>query len=158
MQRTRARLILGLIVSLAVCFAAAIPGAVFPTGQWYAQLAKPALTPPNWVFGPVWTLLYLMMAVAAWLVWSDPSPPRARIPLIVFVVQLVLNAAWSCLFFGLHSIGLALADIVVLWATILATLISFWRLRKLAGALLIPYLLWVSFAGYLNIALWRLNP
>jgi len=157
MQRSRLRRYLGLIVFLALCFGAAIPGAIFPTGEWYAQLTKPALTPPGWVFGPVWTLLYFMMAVSAWLVWSNPGLPKARMPLILFIVQLALNASWSCVFFGAHSIGLALVNIIVLWTAILATLILFWRLRKLSGALLVPYLLWVSFAAYLNIGLWRLN-
>ena len=147
-----------LAVFILLCLAVGGSGAAFPPGEWYRQLAKPPLNPPAWVFGPVWTLLYILMGVSAWLVWLRPGLPAARIPLLLFAAQMALNGAWSWIFFGSHQVGLALIDIVLLWAAITATLISFWRIRKPAAVLLIPYLLWVSFATYLNAALWRLNP
>lgn len=131
-------------------------GSQFPPGEWYAALAKPGWTPPSWVFGPVWTLLYVLMGVAAWLVW-DRHRNAARVALTLFVLQLIVNAAWSWLFFGLRSPALAFAGIVLLWALILATVIAFRRLRPPAAALLLPYLAWVTFAAALNFAIWRLN-
>lgn len=131
-------------------------GSQFPPGEWYAALAKPRWTPPSWVFGPVWTLLYVLMGVAAWLVW-DRHRNAARVALNLFVLQLIVNAAWSWLFFGLRSPALAFAGIVLLWALILATVIAFRRLRPPAAALLLPYLAWVTFAAALNFAIWRLN-
>ena len=147
----------GLAGWLAACFCAAAGGVVFPPGPWYALLQKPSWTPPGWIFGPVWTALYVLMALAAWLVWSRAGFAGARVALGLFLLQLVLNAAWSWLFFGLHRPGLALADIVALWILLLATLVVFWRRRPLAGALLVPYLLWVSLASALNWELWRMN-
>ena len=149
---------LGLAFWLGVCFAAAWVGARFPPGDWYEGLMKPALTPPGWVFGPVWTLLYTMMGVAAWLVWKQRGFAGAAPSLLLFFLQLGLNALWSYLFFGLKNPGLALLDIVALWLAILATLIAFFRHHRTAGQLLLPYLLWVSFAVYLNLQFWRLNP
>lgn len=142
---------------LVVCFTAATTGAVFPPGDWYAQLHKPAWNPPNWVFGPVWTLLYITMAIAAWLVWRRGGFMAQKKPLSLFLLQLFLNGLWTPLFFGLHWPGLALLDLLLLWLALLATVIAFWKVRPLAGALLVPYLVWVSFAGALNCALWRLN-
>lgn len=130
---------------------------MFMPGEWYAGLAKPAWNPPNWLFGPVWTVLYILMAVAAWLVWRRQGLAGAALPLLVFVVQLVLNAMWSWLFFGLQRPGVALAEILVLWVAILVTILLFFRVRSVAGILLIPYLLWVSFAAVLNFTIWRLN-
>jgi tryptophan-rich sensory protein len=147
-----------LAVFILICLAVGGSGAAFPPGEWYRQLAKPPLNPPAWVFGPVWTLLYILMGVSAWLVWLRPGLPAARIPLLLFAAQMALNGAWSWIFFGFHQVGLALIDIVLLWAAIAATLISFWRIMRPAAVLLFPYLLWVSFATYLNAALWRLNP
>ena len=147
-----------LAVFILICLAVGGSGAAFPPGEWYQQLAKPPLNPPAWVFGPVWTLLYILMGVSAWLVWLRPGLPAARIPLLLFAAQMALNGAWSWIFFGGHQVGLALIDIVLLWAAIAATLISFWRITRPAAVILIPYLLWVSFATYLNAALWRLNP
>jgi tryptophan-rich sensory protein len=121
-------------------------------------LVQPALTPPGWVFGPVWTLLYIMMGVAAWLVWRRYGLAGAFWPLGLFILQLGLNALWSYLFFGLKNPGLAFLDIVALWLAILATLIAFWHYYPPAGQLLLPYLLWVTFAVYLNLQFWRLNP
>jgi translocator protein len=151
---------LALGVSIAICFAAAGIGSLFTDpeiGGWYARITKPSWTPPNWVFGPVWTALYLMMAVAAWLVWREKGFGGARLALLLFAAQLFFNALWSTLFFGQHRMGLALADIILLWGAILLTLVSFWRLQPLAGALMLPYLLWVTFASALNYSIWRLN-
>ena len=123
-------------------------------GPWYDGLTKPAWNPPSWVFGPVWTTLYVLMAVAAWMVW------RVRgwsVPLGLYGVQLVLNLAWPGIFFGLRMPGPAFFEIAVLWAVLLATLISFFRARPVAGVLLVPYLIWVTYASALNFALWRLN-
>jgi benzodiazapine receptor len=148
---------IGLASWLTVTFSAAWVGSWFQPGVWYASLVKPALTPPAWVFGPVWTLLYLMMGIAAWLVWRTQGLTGALGPLGLFLVQLALNALWSYLFFGLKHPGLAFLDIVALWLAILATLVAFWRAYPAAGLLLLPYLLWVSFATYLNFQFWRLN-
>jgi benzodiazapine receptor len=142
---------------LAASFAAAAFGSRFLPGEWYAALAKPAWNPPNWIFGPVWTLLYTMMGVAAWRVWRKAGFRRAPVAMGVFALQLILNAAWSWLFFGLHRMDLAFAEILVLWAAILATAVSFHRHDRLAAWLLAPYLAWVSFAAVLNFTLWRLN-
>jgi translocator protein len=131
-------------------------GSLFQPGAWYDGLTKPSFNPPSWVFGPVWTLLYVLMGVAAWLIWRQYRG-RARGALTLFVVQLVFNAGWSAMFFGLQSPGLAFAWIVVLWLLIVATTVVFWRLRRAAGALLLPYLAWVSFAAVLNYSLWQLN-
>jgi translocator protein len=133
-------------------------GSFFQPGEWYAGLEKPSWNPPSWVFGPVWTALYIMMGVAAWLVWDRYGfRGPARTALILFLVHLIFNAAWSALFFGAQAPGLAFAEILVLWAMIAALVVMFWRLRTLAGVLLLPYLAWVSFAAVLNYTLWRLN-
>jgi translocator protein len=136
--------------------AAALGGATTANSvrDWYPTIAKPTWTPPSWIFGPVWTALYAMMAVAAWLVWRRAGWGGA---LIWFAVQLALNATWSPVFFGLHRIGLALVNIVLLWLAIAGTTVAFWRVMPTAGMLLVPYLAWVSFAAMLNFALWRLN-
>ncbi|MCX8090813.1 MAG: tryptophan-rich sensory protein [Verrucomicrobiae bacterium] len=139
-------------------FAAATFGGFFSPGEWYASLQKPSWTPPPWVFGPVWTVLYTMMAVAAWLVWRQGGFAAQRRPLGLFVIQLALNASWTPLFFGLRRPDLAFAEIVLLWVAIAATLAAFRRVSVTAAWLLVPYLAWVSFAAALNFALWRLNP
>lgn len=157
---TTPRQVLGLVVSLAICFGAAGLGSLFTTPSvagWYATLRKPPWTPPNWIFGPVWSLLYLGMAVAAWLVWRRAGFSGARLALTLFAVQLVLNVGWSALFFTLHRPGVAFGEIVLLWVLILATLLSFWPLSRAAGWLMMPYLAWVGFAAALNFAIWRLN-
>lgn len=118
---------------------------------WFPTLVKPSFNPPSWLFAPVWTTLYIMMAVAAWLVWLRKGP------LVLFYVQLALNFAWSLLFFGLHSPALALIDIVAMWVAILLTLLAFWKVDRRAGWLLVPYLAWVSFASVLNASIWWLN-
>ncbi len=148
---------IGLVVFLAICLAAAGIGGLVTTPNiavWYAGLVKPSWTPPNWVFGPVWSVLYLCMAVAAWLVWRKGN---ALVPLTFFAVQLAFNAAWSWIFFGLHSPAAASIDIVLLWVAIAATTIAFCRRSLVAGVLLLPYLAWVSFAAVLNFAIWRFN-
>ena len=150
----------GLVAWLLVTFLAAALGAAasMEAGAFYAQLDRPDWAPPAAVFGQVWTVLYLLMGIAAWLVWREGGFRAARAALTLFLVQLALNALWSWLFFAWHRGGLAFADIVLLWMAIIATLVAFWRIRPLAGALLVPYLLWVSFATALNYATWRLNP
>ena len=154
---SRGRLIPGLVGWLVLCFAAAALGGFFLPGEWYAQLQKPSWNPPSWIFGPAWTALYIMMAIAAWLVWQRGGFATERLALGLFLLQLLFNAAWSPLFFGLRNPALAFVDIALLWLALLATLLIFWRRSRLAGALLIPYLAWVSFASALNFALWRLN-
>jgi tryptophan-rich sensory protein len=126
-------------------------------GTWYPTLVKPAWTPPDWIFGPVWTLLYLLMAVAAWLVWRERVRHPVGPPLTLHVVQLILNVAWSGLFFGLQNPGAGLVGISALWLAIVATIIAFWRVCRPAAWLLAPYAVWVSYAAALNWALWRLN-
>ncbi len=152
------RQILALIGWLALCFAAAVGAAFVSIDDWYAALNKPSWNPPAWIFGPAWTLLYIMMAVAAWLVWREGGWKVQGRALRWFLLQWMLNALWTPLFFGMHRAGLAFAEIIVLWFALLATLASFWLVRKVAGVLLLPYLAWVSFASALNFAIWRLNP
>jgi tryptophan-rich sensory protein len=125
--------------------------------EWYPLLEKPSWTPPDSLFGPVWTALYIMMGIAAWLVWRDAEPTARRPALLIFGIQLVLNAAWSVLFFGMRNPGLAAIEIVALWWAIVATMVSFSRIRPLAAGLLAPYLAWVTFASALNFAIWHLN-
>ncbi len=132
-------------------------GGLFLPGEWYAALRKPAWNPPSWIFGPVWTALYIAMAVAAWLVWLRGGFRSQRKALSLFLTQLLFNALWSPLFFGLRSPALALANILLLWLAVLGTIVAFWRARPIAGAILVPYLAWVSFATALNFALWNLN-
>jgi tryptophan-rich sensory protein len=150
-------LILGAIGWLALTFGAAWLGSRFLPDDWYKNLKKPGWNPPNKIFGPVWSVLYLFMAVAAWLVWRSYGFSMAAFPLVLFVVQLLLNTAWTWTFFGLHRPSIALVDIVVLWMFILATLTLFWQFVPLAGILLLPYLAWVTFASYLNLTIWRMN-
>lgn len=149
---------LALIAWIVLCFAAAAPAGLFPPGEWHAALNKPAWNPPSWVFGPVWSTLYVLMAVSAWLVWRRGGFAAQRRPLSLFLVQLALNAAWSPLFFGLKQPGVAFVGIVLLWLAILATILAFRRVHPTAAWLLVPYLAWVSFAAFLNGTLWRLNP
>jgi len=147
-----------LIVSIAVCLGAAGLGSLLTTSAlrpWYAGLNKPRWTPPNWLFGPVWTILYMAMAIAAWLVWGKVGLTAA--PMQLFLLQLLLNVTWSALFFRLRSPGLAFAEIVILWFAILATSIAFWRAVPVAGWLLLPYLIWVGYAAALNCSIWWLN-
>ena len=148
----------GLIFWILVSMIAGVIGSRFMPGEWYAALAKPTWSPPNWVFGPVWSTLYVMMGIASWLVWRLEGFRAARVALTLFLIQLVLNALWSFLFFGIHEPGIAFAEILVLWLVILATTIAFWMKSRPAGMLLLPYLAWVTFASVLNFELWQLNP
>lgn len=152
--------ITGLVAWLGISFITAGIGAFasIDAADFYAQLARPAWAPPAWVFGPVWTTLYFLMGLAAWLVWRRGGFAAARGALSLFLLQLALNALWSWLFFAWHLGGAAFADIVLLLLILLATLITFWRTQAAAGALLVPYLLWASFALGLNYAIWRMNP
>lgn len=153
------------VTTLAVCLAipvlvGALSGLTTAdsVGTWYQEIARPSFTPPSWVFGPVWTTLYVAMGFAAFLVWrSDPGVREVRVALWAFAIQLALNGLWSPLFFGVKNLGLAFAEILVLWAAIAVTLVLFWRRSALAGLLLVPYLAWVSFASVLNFSFWRLN-
>lgn len=153
-QPTRQRSGLALVGFIVITFCAPLLSVGSMPGEWYAALIKPAWNPPAWVFGPAWTLLYILMAVAAWLVWKRAGFSR---PLAFYFLQLALNAAWTPIFFGAHQLGWALAEIVVLWTLILLTLLSFRRVSPVAGWLFVPYLAWVSFATFLNFTLWRLN-
>jgi tryptophan-rich sensory protein len=151
---------IGLILLIAICLAAGGLGAIATTPEiegWYRTLAKPGWNPPAAIFGPVWTTLYIMMAIAAWFVWKPAGLQGAALPLSLFAVQLLLNVAWSWIFFGMHAPGWAFVEIVVLWIAILATTIAFFRASQIAGWLMIPYLAWVSFASMLNFVIWRLN-
>ena len=150
----------GLLGWLAVSFAAAALGgfASINAGDFYQRLTRPAWAPPSWLFAPAWTLLYLLMGVAAWLVWRERGFRKARITLSLFLIQLAVNALWTWLFFFWHLGALAFGEILILWALILGTVVAFWRVRPIAGALLIPYLAWVTFASALAYAVWQRNP
>lgn len=152
--------IVGLGGWLLVSFIAAAIGAAasIQAGQFYTELVRPDWAPPPSIFGPVWTVLYVLMGIAAWLVWRVGGFRAARFALTLFLVQLALNSLWTWLFFGWHRGALAFADILVLWTLIVASLIAFWRIKPLAGAMLVPYLLWVTFACALNYSVWQLNP
>ncbi len=151
---------LSLIVSLAICYAAAWVGSAVTRPaikNWYAHLAKPSWRPPNWAFAPAWTIIFTLMAFSAWIVWNRHETLFVLPALCLFGIQLALNMAWSAIFFGLRRPGLALIEIVCLWVAILATIIQFWRIAPVAGWLLGPYLVWVSFALVLNFAIFRMN-
>ena len=156
-NRSIAALVLAVALSL-------LPGALgaiatgSSVGTWYQEIEKPDWTPPDAVFGPVWTLLYVSMGVAVWIVWSHAEGKTRRVAVAMFGTQLLLNAAWSFLFFGMRSPGWALLEIILLWLAIVVTLVLFTRIRPWAGALLVPYLLWVTFAAALNAAIWKINP
>jgi len=154
-RAARRPLLFFLLITLAVGAAASLftePN--IPT--WYAGLARPSFAPPNWVFAPVWTTLYVLMAVAAWRVWRVTG--SRSLEMGAYAVQLIFNFAWSAIFFAMHQIGLALADIAVLLILILATTILFWRRDRIAGLLFLPYLIWTGFAAVLNQGFWALNP
>ena len=153
--------ILKLIVAIGISELAGVVGSVFTFSaipNWYAGLAKPVLNPPSWIFGPVWTTLYLLMGIAAFLVWNKGWERKdVRKALALFLLQLVLNAAWTIIFFGLHSPFWAFMDISAMWLAMIWTMALFYRISKPAMWLLLPYILWVSFAGVLNFAIWNLN-
>ena len=154
------RQVVGLVIAFVVCFGAAGLGNLATMAQiptWYQGISKPPWTPPDWIFGPVWSLLYGMMAIAAWLIWRKAGWSVGKKPLLWFALQLALNSLWSILFFGLHSPGWALADIFLLWLAILMTMRAFWPVSTWAAMLLLPYFLWVSFASVLNATIWQMN-
>jgi len=152
---------LKLIIAIVVSELAGVIGSVFTVSAipgWYAGLVKPALNPPNWVFGPVWTTLYALIGIAAFLVWKNGwEKNEVKAALGVFGLQLFLNTTWSIVFFGLHNPGWALLNIIILWIAIVWTMTVFYRISKPAAYLLLPYILWVSFALYLNCSIWMLN-
>jgi benzodiazapine receptor len=159
----RTETIVRYVASIIVCNLAGLAGSVVTvTGinSWYAYLNKPWFTPPNWVFGPVWTVLYILMGISLAMVWGawKEKNPLAGIGLILFGIQLALNVAWSYLFFGLQSPLYGLAGIIVLWIAIVATIAWFWRVRRVAAIIMLPYIAWVTIAAFLNYSIWALNP
>jgi len=147
------------VISILVSLSAGAIGGIFTISAiptWYTTLNKPGFNPPNWLFGPAWTILYILMGIALYLVWIQDKKNK-KIAYIFFFTQLVMNALWSFIFFGAHDLGWAFVEIVVLWLAILGTTIAFYRILKPAAYLLIPYILWVTFASILNFAIWRLN-
>src|SRR5512135_2216504 len=151
---------IGLLGWLALTFSAAAIGAIASVnaGAFYAELTGPSWAPPGWLFGPVWSILYALMGVSAWLVWRARGFSGARNAYVLFVAQLAANALWSWLFFAWHRGGLAFAEVLILWCLIVVTLVAFRRISALAAALLLPYLGWVTFASALTFTVWRLNP
>jgi benzodiazapine receptor len=151
-----------LLAAILICEGAGLIGSLFTFREittWYATLNQPSFNPPNWLFGPVWTTLYLLMGASLYLVWQKGlGSSKAKQAVIVFGIQLVLNSLWSVIFFGLHNIPAALVEIVILWAFILATIAAFYRIDRRAGWLLVPYLAWTSFAAFLTYSYWILNP
>jgi benzodiazapine receptor len=152
--------IIGVIVSIIIAQMAGAIGSFFTSssvGTWYATVNKPSFNPPSWIFGPVWITLYALMGISSYLVWQARELPGAKIALWFYGIQLALNALWSILFFGMKNPGLAFAEIIILLISIIITTVLFWRISPLAGALMIPYILWVSFASILNYNIWQLN-
>ncbi|MCK9360744.1 tryptophan-rich sensory protein [Patescibacteria group bacterium] len=153
--------ILALALSIGVCLFAGIFGSIFTASEvptWFVTLAKPSWSPPAWVFGPVWTTLYLLMGISAWMIWRKGWKRKdVKMALWVFAAQLVLNALWSLIFFGWHQLGWAFLEIILLWVTILMTIIFFAKISRPAAWLLAPYLAWVTLASILNFTIWQLN-
>lgn len=152
---------LKLASSILICLGAGFAGSLFTTSSiptWYASIQKPSFNPPNWVFGPVWTTLFILMGISLFLVWRHGYADRqVKIALVLFAVQLVLNITWSFMFFGLRNPLAGLLEIAVLWISIVLTIVYFYNISRAAGLLLVPYILWVSFAAFLNFIIWRLN-
>jgi tryptophan-rich sensory protein len=152
---------LKLIISIVVCLSVGGISGFFTTSEiasWYATLQKPSFNPPNYLFGPVWTILYILMAIALWLIWKSDAPEALKNKaMLLFGIQLILNFFWSIIFFSLHQLGFALAEITAMWIFILLSILAFYPISRTAAFLLIPYLLWVSFASVLNFSIWRLN-
>ena len=161
MEHIKAIDIIKLAISICVCLAAGFIGSIFTTASiptWYTTLEKPSFNPPNWLFGPVWTILFILMGISAFLVWRvGLSEPDVRIALIIFIIQLILNAFWSVAFFGLRSPIAGLIVIIILWIAIFLTILSSAKVSIAAGILLIPYILWVSFASILNATIYVIN-
>jgi benzodiazapine receptor len=159
-RRSTLALAIALVISIAICFLAGGIGGFSTTSSvngWYADISKPSWNPPNWIFGPVWSVLYLMMAISAWLVWKQSGFENSKLALGWFLFHLFLNVFWSILFFGMQQPGWALVEVVGLWLSIAFTIVLFYRHSKLAARLLVPYLLWVTFAAFLNYSIWSLN-
>lgn len=149
-----------LIVSLALPQIAGIIGSLFTVKSiptWYAALNKPSFNPPNWIFGPVWITLYVMMGISFYIIWIKKDVPNSGFLFSIFILQLILNALWSIIFFGLKSPGFAFLEIIFLWLAILMCIIFFYKVSKTSSLLLLPYFMWVSFASVLNYSIWRLN-
>lgn len=153
--------ILKLFISIVVCLSIGGISGFFTSSEipiWYSTLNKPVFNPPNWIFGPVWTSLYILMGIAFWLIWkSNANIILKKRAMIFFAIQLFLNFWWSILFFGYHQLGFAFVEIILMWAFILLSIVSFYPISKIASYLLIPYICWVSFAAVLNFAIWKLN-
>ena len=150
--------VIKLVLAIVFCQGAGIIGMIFTTpaiATWYKTINKPAINPPNWIFGPVWFTLYTLMGVALFIVWIDTKPKVSAIT--VFIIQLALNAVWSIVFFGYHNPFYAFIVIIALWFSILFSIILFWKISDIAGYLLLPYIGWVTFAAFLNYSIWRLN-
>lgn len=151
---------ISIIISIVVAQAAGAIGSIFTASSvstWYNTLTRPSWNPPSWLFGPVWITLYTLMGIAAYLVWTKKDMPGAKIALWVYGIHLVLNSLWSILFFGLRNPGAAFAEIIILLILIIVTTVLFWKIDPRAGALMLPYIAWVSFAMVLNYSIWRLN-
>jgi translocator protein len=148
---------LGLAGWLLLCFTVELSGVKFLPGRWYAHLNKASWTPPSYLFAPVWTVVYICMGIAAWLVWQQGGFRKQSVPLTLFLIQLALNGAWSFFCFGLHNVPLSLSDMLLLWVVLSLTTVRFFAVKPAAGWLMSVYLLWVTFASTLNVALWRLN-
>jgi tryptophan-rich sensory protein len=149
-----------ILVSILIAQMAGFIGSVFTVGSignWYMFINKPSWNPPSFIFGPVWVTLYTLMGLSSYLVWRERKTKKVTVPLLFYLAQLLLNASWSIVFFGMNNIGLAFINIIILLILILITLIKFWKINKWAGILLIPYLLWVGFASVLNYTIWTLN-
>lgn len=162
MPSKRSKDVYKLVVSIVACQCAGLIGSIFTRSAiptWYATLQKPPFTPPNWLFLPAWVTLYVLMGISAFLIWRKGlDDRRIRTALIIFLIQLVLNALWSIVFFGLESPLYGVIVIIALWVAILFTLLRFFKISKVAGILLIPYIIWVSFAAALNTSIFVLNP
>lgn len=149
-----------LIISIVMCLLAGIIGSLFTSSAiptWYATLNKPSFNPPSWLFGPVWTLLYILMGISFYLIWTAKKSKYKSTAIKIFIIQLILNALWSIIFFGAHWIFVAFIEIILMWIFILLSIIKFHKISKTASYLLIPYILWVSFATILTFAIWVLN-
>ncbi len=162
MRKSKLSAALKLVISLTICLFAGFIGSIF-TGPsiptWYATLIKPSFNPPDWIFAPVWTTLFVLMGISLYLVWNKGlQDKKVKTHLLIFGLQLALNVLWSFLFFGLHSPFYAFLEIIILWAAIVLTILNFSKVSRTAGLLLIPYICWVSFAAILNFSIWRLNP
>ncbi len=162
MEQSKINNVLRLVTSVIICLFAGFIGSIFTSPSiptWYAALTKPSFNTPDWIFAPVWTILFILMGISLYLVWNKGlQDKKVKISLFIFGVQLVLNVLWSFLFFGLHSPFYAFLEIIILWIAIVLTIVNFFKVSRTAGLLLLPYILWVSFAAILNFSIWRLNP